>query len=153
MSEAKDPVATVEEGGPVLLDEAPDTVVNLTTTVDPLLSQWARFRDRFQTAMKDGFWTVEDLEQKIAHRRAFFFPGKDSAMIGEVGVYPGGRKVFQILWAVGTVEELVSMAPGVEAVARMMGCDGALIEGEQGWEKVLKDHGFKPWSVTLYKAL
>ena len=138
-----------------VLTVAPDgeVVINLSTTVDPLLSQWARFRDRFQTAMDDGFWTIEDLEQKIAHRRAFFFPGADSALVGQVEVYPGGVRVFQVLWAVGEVEELLRMAPGVEAVARMMGCNEILIEGREAWEKLLKPNGYELWSVTLRKAL
>ena len=88
-----------------------DTVHRLAEPVDPLLSQWARFRDQFASAMRDGFYTVEDLEQRIAHKRCFFIPGKDSAMVGEVVTYPGSRQVFQVLWAVGTIEELVSMAP------------------------------------------
>lgn len=140
----------------IVQDELPpeaSEVVNLSDEVDPLLLAWAKFRDRFASAMTDGFWTVEDLEQKIAHRRAFFFPGQDSAMVGEIMLYPSGKKVFQITWAVGEIAELVSMAPGIEAVVRMMGAEGILIEGEKAWEKVLADHGYKPWSVTLYKAL
>lgn len=134
-------------------DDADDVVINLNTTVDPLLAQWVRFRDLFADAMGEGFWTIEDLEQKIAHRRAFFFPGAGSALVGQIEVYPGGSKVFQVLWAVGDVAEIVTMAPGVEAVARMMGCDTMLIEGREAWRRVLKGHGYEPWSVTLFKAL
>lgn len=138
---------------PLHTEDDAATVHRLADPVDPLLSQWAKFRDQFASAMREGFWTVEDLEQKIAHKRAFFFPGASSAMVGEVVTYPGGRLIFQVLWAVGNIEELVSMAPGVEAVARMMGCNGALIEGESGWAKVLQPHGYEVWSTTLYKAL
>ena len=128
-------------------------LIRLATEVDPLLSQWSRFRDQFAKAMGAGFWTIEDLEQKIAHRRAFFFPGKNAALVGQIEVYPGGASVFQVLWACGELEELVAMAPGVEAMARMMGCGAVLIEGEPAWQKVLKDHGYELWSVTLHKAL
>lgn len=139
---------------PFLVDDEPEgVVVNLASGVDPLLAQWARFRDQFKESMGEGFWTIEDLEQKIAHRRAFFFPGKDSAIVGQVEVYPGGAKVMQFLWAVGDVEELVGMAPGIEAIARMMGCDAMLIEGRAAWAKVLKPAGYEPWSVTLRKGL
>jgi hypothetical protein len=137
---------------PEPLDEAP-VEVNLTGDVDPMLLAWARFRDQFAGAMTDGFWSIEDLEQKIASRQAFFFPGAGSAMVGEIQVYPTGKKVFQVTWAVGEVGELVAMAPGVEAVMRMMGCSGILIEGERAWEKVLEPHGYKPFSTTIYKAL
>ena len=37
--------------------------------------------------MDDGLWTIEDLEQRIAHRRAFFFPGAEAAM-GSVDIRP-----------------------------------------------------------------
>lgn len=135
------------------VEEEGADVVHLATTVDPLLAQWARFRDLFAEGMGDGFWTIEDLEQKVAHRRAFFFPGRNAAIVGQVEVYPTGRKVFQSLWAVGEVEEIVAMVPGVEAIARMMGCDAMLIEGRSAWKKLLGPQGYSPWSVTLCKEL
>lgn len=130
-----------------------DGVHRLADPVDPLLSQWARFRPLFAEAMREGFWTVEDLEQKIAHKRAFFFPGKESAIVTEVSTYPGGEQVMQALWAVGSTEEIVAMTPGVEAVARMMGCTSVLIEGRAAWQKVLAPLGYEAFSVTLRKAL
>lgn len=133
--------------------EPGDVVINLSTTVDPLLSQWARFRDRFAEGMGGGFWTIEDLEQKIAHRRAFFFPGANAAIIGQVVEYPGGQRTFESLWACGDVAEVVAMVPGVEAIARMMGCDSMLVEGRDAWTRVLRGSGYTPWSRTLFKAL
>jgi hypothetical protein len=134
---------------------APDLgaeVIDLNTTVDPLLSQWARFRDGFAKAI-EGFWTIEDLEARIANRRAFFFPGREAAVVAQIQSYPDGSKVFQALWVTGNMEELVSMVPGIEAVARMMGCTDALIEGSAGWKRALEPFGFKLWSVTLHKKL
>lgn len=138
------------------LDAAPEetgVVINLETTVDPLLSQWARWRDQFREGMADGFWTVEDLEQKIAHRRAFFFPGRNAAMVGEIVEFPGGMKVLQMLWCVGDIAEIVGMAPGVEALGRMMGCGGMLVEGRPAWSRILRANGYEPWSATVFKAL
>jgi hypothetical protein len=128
-------------------------LIRLAAEVDPLLSQWARFRDRFALAMSDGFWTIDDLEQKIAHRRAFFFPGADAAIIGQIEVYPGGKRVFQLLWVTGEIAELVGMLPGVEAMARMMGCEAMLIEGRPAWKRILEANDYRLWSVTLHKAL
>ena len=131
-----------------------DVVINLNTTVDPLLSQWARFRDLFKEAMAaDGFWTIEDLEQRIAHRRAFFFPGAAAAMVAQIETYPGDMKVFQVLWACGDVNELLQMAPGLESIARMMGCNEVLIEGREAWRKLLEPSGYSLFSVTLRKRL
>lgn len=121
--------------------------------VDPLLSQWARFRDQFAEAMREGFWTLESLEEKIAKKQAFFFPGREAAMVAEIVGYPGGVRVFQVLWACGNVPELLQMAPGVEAMGRMMGCQEMLIEGQAAWKKLLEPLGYRLFSVTLRKAL
>jgi hypothetical protein len=145
MSEPDDMPVTAPDDGAEL--------IRLAQSVDPLLSQWARFRDKFAEGMRAGFWTIEDLEQKIAHRRAFFFPGAESAMVGQIEVYPGEARIFQVLWAVGDVDELLRMAPGVEALARMMGCTAMLIEGRPAWKRVLEGQGYELWSVTLHKAL
>lgn len=120
---------------------------------DPMLLQWARFRPLFQEAMEEGFWTIEDLEQKIAHKRAFFFPGKNAALVAEIVGYPGGERAMQALWACGDMAELMQMAPGLEAIARMMGCTSIVIEGRKAWERALKPMGYEPWSVTVRKAL
>jgi hypothetical protein len=103
--------------------------------------------------MGPGFWTIEDLEQRIAHKRAFFFPGRTSAVVSQIEVYPGGERVMQSLWAVGDLEELTDMLPGIEAVARMMGCTSFLVEGRPAWKRVLASQGYAQWSVTLHKAL
>lgn len=120
---------------------------------DPTLVQWARFRDQFAEALGDGYWTLEDLEQKIASKRAFFFPGKNAAVVGEIQVYPGGNHVMQFTWAVGDVAEVVSMEPGLIALSRMMGCNEVLIEGRMAWAKLLAPLGYETWSVTLRKAI
>jgi hypothetical protein len=120
---------------------------------DPTLVQWAKWRDQFAEGMRDGFWTLEDLEQKIAAKRAFFFPGKGAALVGQIEVYPGGERIFQVLWAAGDVTEAIIILPGVEALARMMGCTSMLIEGRPAWKKLLAANGYDLFSVTLNKAL
>jgi hypothetical protein len=131
-----------------------EDALDFARAVDPLLSQWARFRDGFASAMADdGMWTIDELEARIAAKRAFFFPGRDAAMVGQMEVYPSGLRVMQILWATGEVPELLQMAPGIEALARMMGCDEMLIEGREAWRKLLEPMGYELFSVTVRKRL
>lgn len=118
---------------------------------DPTLVQWARFRDQFAERMTGGFWTLEDLENRIALRRAFFFPGKGAALVGQIDVYPGGQRAFRILWSVGDQKEAAVILPGVEALARMMGCTSMLIDGSE--LSADSATGYDPWSVTLHKGL
>ena len=45
------------------------------------------------------------------------------------------------------------MAPGIEAMARMFGCQETLIEGREAWRKLLQPMGYELFSVTLRKRL
>lgn len=119
----------------------------------PAAAQWARFRDAFAEAMEGGLYTVEDLERKLAAGEAYLWPGRNAAVVAERVVYPSGEAVLQTLWAVGDLAEVLALAPGIEATGRLLGCSSMLVEGRKGWERVLKDHGYEPWSVTLRKAL
>lgn len=119
----------------------------------PLAKQWARFRDQFAEAMEGGLYTVEDLEVMIVTGEAYFWPGVNSAVVAKRVVYPSGEAVMQTLWAVGDIEEVVALEPGIAATGRLLGCSSMLVEGRAAWTKVLKSAGYEPWSVTLRKAL
>jgi len=91
----------------------------------------------------------------LAHPQdgAFLFAGKDAAVVAEPQDYPGGAKAMQVLWACGDLAEIVALAPGIEAMARMIGCTKMIVEGQKGWERVLKPQGYEFFSVTVAKEL
>lgn len=132
-------------------EPAPLEVVK-PNTVLPLHAQWERFKPQFAEAMAETPYAVEELERSIGQGRTMFFPGKNAAITAEKAVY-GNESFFQVTWAVGDMEEVLSLAPGVEAMGRLLGCTSMLVEGRRGWEKVLKPLGYSFWSVTLKKAL
>lgn len=137
-----------------LLETIPDDNVHrLAESDDPVMVQWARFRDRFAESMDETLYSIEELEQRIAAHRAFIFAGKDSAVIGQVEPYPGGARAMQISWACGEMDEILSLAPGIEAMARMMGCTMMIVEGQKGWERLLKPMGYDFFSTTVAKEL
>ena len=119
----------------------------------PLEAQWLRFRDEFAEAMEGGLYTVENLEHRILTGDAYFWPGQACAVVAERVVYPTGEAVLQTLWAVGDLEEVLTLEPALAATARLLGCTRVLIEGRKGWERLMKPLGYEPWSVTLCKVL
>lgn len=124
------------------------------TLDDPTLVHWARFRERFAEALKDDdLWTLEELEQRIALRRAFFFPGKDAAIVGQIEVYPTGARIMQFLWAVGDRAEIVAMEPGLVVISRMMGCSRILIEDTPETAHMMTPLGYGIASVTVSKEV
>lgn len=137
------------------MSEALDTADRVHRLADenPLLAHLERCREFLEPALEGGHFTWPDVQACVAHGRAMLWPGKASAMVTEDVTYPSGAKAVQVWLGGGDLEELLAMAPGVEAAARLRGCTSALIEGRRGWEKPLKAAGFALWSVTLKKDL
>jgi hypothetical protein len=121
-------------------------------TVLPLHAQWERFKPQFAEAMAETPYAIDELERSIGQGRTLFFPGKNAAITAERAVY-GNETFLQCTWCVGDSDEILALAPGVEAMGRLLGCTSMLVEGRRGWEKVLKPLGYSFWSVTLKKAL
>lgn len=128
-------------------------VHDLVDREDPVMIQWARFRDRFAEAMDASLYSIDELEQRIATHRAYLFAGKNAAVVGQVEPYPGGAQAMQISWACGDLDEILALAPGIEAMARMVGCTVMIVEGQKGWERLLKPHGYAFFSTTVAKEL
>lgn len=127
-------------------------VVQPDTPAPPLHMQWLKYRDQFAKAMQGSFYSIEELERGIGQGRVLFFPGREAAITAEKATY-GGATVLQVTWAVGDADEIVSLAPGIEAMARLLGCSEVLVEGRRGWERSLKPMGYEFFSVTLRKAV
>lgn len=119
----------------------------------PVLACLEQYRKLLEPALGGSFYTWGDVRRAIAENRATLWPGKASAMVTEDVIYPSGERAMQVWLGGGDLEELLRMAPGVEAAARLRGCTAVLIEGRKGWERPLKAMGYDLWSVTLQKAL
>lgn len=119
----------------------------------PLSAQWERFRALFVEGMEDGPFSVEKLEDRISAGEVYFWPGREAALVTERVEHDSGAVDLQVLWAVGDPTEAIAMLPGIEATARALGCTGMLVEGRAAWARLLKPHGYAPWSVTVRKEL
>jgi len=105
-----------------------------------------------EAALEGTFHKIADVVDAVMAGRAQFWPGKESALVTEIDTI-SGTKVIRVWLAGGNMDEIVSMAPGIEAWARLQGCVSVLVEGRKGWEKVMKAFGYEPWIVTLRKGL
>lgn len=92
--------------------------------------------------------TLEGLESALGQGKALLWHGERSAMVTtrhgpEMHVWLG----------CGDMRELRSIAPGVFAHARALGCTDITIEGRRGWDRALKDLGFVRDGEELRKRL
>lgn len=120
---------------------------------NPIIAELERCRGWLMEALDEATYRWEDVARAIFAGKAIFWPGKDCAMVTEDQVYPNGERAMLVWLAGGDINELLAMAPGVEASARLRGCTSVLIEGRPGWSKILKGRGYGVHAVMLKKGL
>lgn len=84
---------------------------------------------------------------------AKFWESANAAIVTRFSYYPG-CKIIEGLVAAGDLEEIVNiLIPAAEQHGRDEGCRFATISSREGWQKVLKPHGYAPHQITLAKEL
>lgn len=134
--------------------EAMGVEATLTLVPDapsPEMAQFERCKAWLESGLEYSPLTMVDVLQAV-QRGALFWPGKACAMVTEIAAFGDGRAI-SVLTAGGDMAELKQMALGVEAFGRLNGCTVALIEGRKGWERAMKEDGYRFQSVTLVKDL
>lgn len=119
----------------------------------PLLIKLEECREWLEPSLEDGFYSWVDVVKAILTGNAMLWPGKNCAIVTEDNSYPDGTRALQTWVAGGDMEEILSLAPGIEAMARLRGCTSSLVQGRAGWSKPLKAMGYRIWSTTLRKEL
>lgn len=113
---------------------------------------WDRWRPEIAKACDGSHHTIESIETSILAGRAHLFGGEGYCFVVEVAEYPT-EKACQIMWAAGTLPEIIAGLPQLERWARDNQCTEMLVEGHPGWARALRNDGYRPWSVTVRKAL
>jgi hypothetical protein len=147
VEDEEDEVVEAPEPDAYTYDPSPDT------EVDPVVAAWARWRPEFAKVVNDGLWSIEELEDRVAAKAAIFFPGSKCALVGETIRYPTGARALHIVWAVGDKVEQLAMIPGIEAMARMMGCRRMVFDLKADDQTAMKAQGYRLLTVKLVKAL
>lgn len=119
----------------------------------PLHPQWDRCKTWIDEGLGDSMLKIADLEAMLISGQALFWPGKACALVTEITTYPTGERAIEVLSAGGDMAEIMSLAPGVEAFARLQGCTVSIVEGRKGWERTMRDQGYAFYSIKLRKEL
>lgn len=100
----------------------------------------------------NGSHDIDDIWQGLEQGTLLFWPGKNSAIITELLVYPK-KKVFHIFLAGGKLEEVLEMWDSIEIYAKVVGCSSLSVSGRKGWVRVLESRGAKHLCTTVAKEL
>ena len=100
-----------------------------------------------------GTHKIEDIAEGIRRGQFQLWPGKDSAVVTEIIVYPQLKDLHYFL-AGGDLDELRLMRPLIEQWGKSIGCSRVSLAGRKGWERTfLKDEGYEPKWFILCKDL
>jgi hypothetical protein len=103
----------------------------------------ASLEEFFQTHTKDQVW------ERIANGRAYFWPGRNCAIVGQLVKHPIGIRSFNYWLQGGDLDELLSMHPGIEEWARERGCKVATGIGREGWARMMEGNWQKGPSTRI----
>jgi hypothetical protein len=95
--------------------------------------------------------TKEQVWERIASRKAFFWPNPNSALISEIIQHPSGLRSYNGWLAGGNLEEILQRIPVLEEHGRASGCDRAIVTGRRGWLRVFD--GYSEGGTRIYKGL
>lgn len=115
-------------------------------------AEWARCRRWIEAAVEycGGTHTIEDVEADIAAGEAQFWPGRKAAVVTQITDFPRFRGLHFWLCG-GDLDELTTvMRPYIETWGAERGCQRFTTAGRQGWQRVMKQHGYEPlWNICV----
>lgn len=118
-----------------------------------LMDRYRAWRDEFQKAIDERFYSLEYLDGLVWSGRAQFWSTDEAAIIAELKVYPGGAVVIEGVIAAGELDGIRKLIVVAEAWGRLHGAGFAKIESRLGWLRALKDDGYELWQTALVKEL
>lgn len=119
-----------------------------------LLLELEKWEDDIKLALHHGYdtHTIDDIINLIMANRVHFFSWETSFTIMEIIDYPR-FKVYHCFLAGGDLAGVVRSIGPMSDVARALGCQYLSMAGRSGWQKVLRDEGWKFVCTTMYLDL
>ena len=110
------------------------TVVEIPTEGAP--TDMTGYRALIESALEHGagWYTFEDLEERVRCGAMQFWPGVTSVILTEVLPFPR-KRVLHCFLSAGNQKELGLMGPAILHWGRLVGCTEATLYGRPGWER------------------
>lgn len=133
---------------PAIPDHATDKLLNV------LAAEFDRCWPWLLAAVQHGgsHHTRESVWQGILEGRFQFWPGRASAAVTHIDVFPTGN-VFRLWLVGGDLAEVLEHEPGLAEWAKAKGCVSIELSGRRGWVKTLAPFGYEPSAITMSRRL
>jgi hypothetical protein len=113
-----------------------------------------RCRPWIEAALKysGGTHDWDDIVAAVKSGHMQFWPGRSSAAITEIVVYPK-MKALHVFLAGGKMGELIEMIDSAVVWGTAQGCTSMTMAGRKGWEKILARQGWKPVMSVMEREI
>ncbi len=116
---------------------------------------WARVRPWIEAALKraPGLETIEDVDSFLESGKYLLFTSPNAAMVAQIIEYERKKAIYAIHGG-GNLKELIDVIePRMRACGKVNGCSLSMGMGRKGWERALKDKGYRLGWVTMIKEI
>ncbi len=116
--------------------------------LEPWEIEWQRCKPWIEKAVKhQDMYSIEDVEEQIRKGIFALWPGKNSAIITEIVVFPQ-IKIMNLIFCGGDYSELQSIVEtSIEQFAKEIGIKRLAGGGRPGWLRKIKHLGWKNENV------
>lgn len=112
------------------------------------------WREAFAEAMDPRLYTLEWLDMQVLSGEALCFTSENAAILAKVATYPTGTRAIEYMYVAGDLDEIVNiLRQEVEDYGKSVGCDTAFGSSREAWARILKNHGYDAYKVTVRKDL
>lgn len=117
------------------------------------MNGYLRFRSQFEQALDPRLYNIEYLDALLLSGRARCWFSDKAAIVAEIRKFPTGAMAVCGVIAAGELDAIVGLIPDAEAWGKEYGCQFGMIESTEGWQRVMKKHGYEVFQVSLIKTL
>lgn len=129
-------------------------VGNLAGDVIALMRDLLNWQEHIERGLRDtdGMFSFNDVVAMVLRQEVTFYNFDDAIVLCQLETFPG-YKAYHCFLACGDFEKIIEMEPQLMAIAKELGCEKFSLAGRKGWERKLKQHGWKPVLTVMHKEL
>lgn len=108
-----------------------------------VVAELERCRAWIEAALRycGGTHDFDDVFNAVLDGRMQLWPTTRGCAVTEIVVYPK-KKLLNVFLAAGELDQVTGGIEAVAAWAKAQGCDGMIMSGRRGWERILGKRGW-----------
>lgn len=110
---------------------------------------------RFKECLAEGydFHTVEEIISKCHSKEYQWHQYGSGVVITSIGMNARGEKFLRGHFIFGDMADVLAQSDALDEFGKAEGCTKFIMDGRLGWQRALKEFGWKPTGIIMEKTL